>query len=189
MHENTASRVELIVAGLGGMGVLVAGRLLASAALQYYRHISWVPSYGYQRRAGSSECTAILSQQRIASPILDWAAALILLDGSQLKPYESRVRPGGLMLVESAGLKEKPDRKDIRLLSVSGLEIAMSMGGAVVNNLIMLGVYTELVKPLPPEAIEAELEGQYGNNRPLLNRNLKALRTGLELGRTLSVQP
>lgn len=188
MQENTASRVELIIAGLGGMGVLAAGRLLANAALQHYRHISWVPSYGYQRRAGSSECTTILSQQRIASPIMDWAATVILLDGSQLKPYESRVSPGGLMLVESAGLKEKPDRKDFRLMSVSGLEIAMSMGGVVVNNLIMLGVYIELVKPLPAEAIQTELERQYGRNGPLLERNHKAFQTGVELGRTLRVQ-
>ena len=189
MQESTASRVDLIVAGLGGMGVLVAGRLLANAALPHYRHISWVPSYGHQRRAGSSECTTILSQQRIASPILDWAATVILLDGSQLKLYESRVSPGGLMLVESAGLKDKPDRTDFRVMPVSGLEIAMRMGGVVVNNLIMLGVYIEMVKPLPPEAIEMRLESQFGNNRPLLDRNLKALRTGLELGRTLSVGP
>ena len=53
----------------------------------------------------------------------------------------------------------------------------------------MLGVYIEMVKPLPPEAIEMRLESQFGNNRPLLDRNLKALRTGLELGRTLSVGP
>lgn len=167
--------------------MLVAGRLLASAAVRRYQHVSWVPSYATERRGGLSECTVVLSHQEIASPILSRAQTVMLLDGSQLKAFESRVRPAGLMIAESAGLSDKPQREDFRLLPVSGLVIAMGIGGVLVNNLILLGVYTQLVKPLPPGLIEEELETTYGDRKPVLERNREAFRQGLELGKTIKV--
>jgi len=185
-HENPA-KVELIIAGIGGMGVLVAGRLLASAGLRSYRHISWMPSYGEARRGGPSECTVILSRDEIASPILDQAGTMILLDGSQVKYYEGRMRPGGVMFAESAGLADKPDRTDFKLVPVSGLDIAMGMGGVLVNSLIHLGAYTEALKPLSPGLILEELETKYAGRVAVLKQNQDAFRTGLDLGKTLKV--
>jgi 2-oxoglutarate ferredoxin oxidoreductase subunit gamma len=186
MQSNKPSRYELIIAGLGGMGVLVAGRLLASAAARVYKHISWVPSYATERRGGLVECTVVLSDQEIASPILSRAQTVMLLDASQLKAFQSRVRPGGLVIAESASLKDNPARTDFRLLPVSGLEIAMGMGGMVVNNMIMLGVYTELIKPLLPDLIEKELESRYARKEAILKSNTQAFRRGLELGKAIS---
>lgn len=186
MQSNKPSRYELIIAGLGGMGVLVAGRLLASAAARVYKHISWVPSYATERRGGLVECTVVLSDQEIASPILSRAQTVMLLDASQLKAFQSRVRPGGLVIAESASLKDNPARTDFRLLPVSGLEIAMGMGGMVVNNMIMLGVYMELIKPLLPDLIEKELESRYARKEAILQSNTQAFRRGLELGKTIS---
>jgi len=185
MRCDEPSRYEVIIAGLGGMGVLVAGRTLASAAARVYRYISWAPSYATERRGGLVECTVVLSDQEIASPILSRVQTVILLDASRLKAFESRVRPGGLMIAESASLQDKPTRMDFRLLPVSGLEIAMDMGGAVVNNMIMLGVYTQLIKPLSPELIEKELESTYAKKEAILRSNTQAFRRGLELGKTI----
>jgi len=186
MQNNKPSRCELIIAGLGGMGVLVAGRTLASAAAKVYRYISWVPSYATERRGGLVECTVVLSDQEIASPILSRAQTVMLLDASQLKAFESRVCPGGLVIAESASLKDNPARTDFRLLPVSGLEVAMGMGGIVVNNMIMLGVYMELIKPLAPDLIEKELESRYARKEAILKSNTQAFRRGLELGKTIS---
>jgi len=188
MLKETRPKFELLIAGLGGMGVLVAGRLLASAGARTYKHVCWVPSYATERRGGLSECTVVLSHDEIASPILSKAQAVMLLDGSQLPAFESRVRPGGLMIVESAALRESPSRTDFRLLPVSGLDIAMAMGTAVVNNLILLGVYTELVKPLPAAEIETELEATFADRRPVLERNREAFRKGVELGKEIDRQ-
>lgn len=184
MERETPSRVELIIAGLGGMGVLFAGRLLASAALASHKHVSWMPSYGEAMRGGLSECTIILSQDEIASPILDLSSAIVMLDSSQIKSFESRVRPGGIMMVEKAGLTEYPTRKDIRVVPVSGMERALALGSLQVTNLIMLGAYTGLAEPLPSQLIEDELQRRYGDGA--LERNAKAFRVGLEVGRTLA---
>lgn len=186
MQSDKPSRYELIIAGLGGMGVLVAGRTLASAAAGVYRHISWVPSYATERRGGLVECTVVLSDQEIASPILSRAQTVMLLDASRLIAFESRVRPGGLVIAESASLKDKPARTDFRLLPVSGLEVAMGMGGVVVNNMIMLGVYMELIRPLSPELVEDDLESRYAKKEAILRSNTQAFRRGLELGKAIN---
>ena len=121
-------RVEVMMAGLGGMGVLTAGQLVAYAALQKYKYVSWVPSYGASMRGGLCECSVIFSNQEIESPLLDQVATVILFDGSQYKTLENRVSPGGVLIVESAGLKDAQNRKDIKLLPVAGLELAIKHG-------------------------------------------------------------
>jgi 2-oxoglutarate ferredoxin oxidoreductase subunit gamma len=188
MENRESKRHGVIIAGLGGMGVLVAGRILASAAATVYRYVSWVPSYATERRGGLSECTVILSHREIASPILSRAEAVMLLDSSQLGAFESRLRPGGLIIAESASLKDRPVRTDVRLLPVSGLEIAMSMGGVVVNNLILLGVYVEVVKPFLPDLIVKELEKAYADREAVLRRNTEAFSRGLEMGQEGSLR-
>ena len=187
MPEALPPKIELIMAGLGGMGVLVAGRLLARAALQRYQYVSWVPSYGHERRGGMSECTTILSGREIASPILDQAQTVILLDSSQLKVYEGRVRPNGLLIAEKASLKDRPERTDIRLLAVSGLEIAMGMGGVLLNSLILLGFYIQMARPLPAELVQEELDRLYSDKQATLKRNKDAFRQGLELAQKTTV--
>jgi len=187
MQQETQTKAELIIAGLDGMGVLSAGNILATAALKKYRYTSWLPGYGAEKRGGLCECTMVISDEEIASPILDQAQTVLLLDSSQVGGFANRVRPGGIMIVESTGLTYEPERKDFRLLPVAGLEKAMEMGSSVVNNLIMLGVYTELVKPLLPELIEKELERRYGDKGSVLELNKRAFQQGLEMGKTIKL--
>jgi len=178
-------KAELIVAGLGGQGVLFAGETLARAGVASYRHISYMPSYGTEKRGGHSECTVVLSEREIASPVLDEAAAVVLLDGGQARSYEDRVRSGGLMIVERAGLSYEPTRTDIRFLPVSGLERAVRIGGARVNNLIFLGVYTELTRAVVPDVILSEIKRRAGDRREVLKANSEAFACGVELGSLL----
>ncbi len=185
MKQETLTKTELIIAGLGGMGVLSAGNILAHAALKKHKYTSWLPSYGAEKRGGLCECTTVISDEEIASPILDHAQTVMLLDSSQAENFANRVRPGGCMIVEQSGLDYEPARKDIRLIPVSGLEVAMEIGGSVVNNLIMLGAYTELIKPLPPELILEEIEKRYKDKESILQINKQAFRRGLEMGKTI----
>jgi len=184
--EKKVSKAELIIAGVGGQGVLFAGQVLALAAGRTYRHISYMPSYGTEKRGGHSECTVVLSDDDIASPVLDQAHVVMLLDGSQAKAYENRVRPQGMMIVEKTGLNYEPERTDFKFLAVSGLELALQMGSAVANNLIMLGLYTELTKSVPADVIIEEIEKKTGAREALLKQNLEAFSRGLALGTTLN---
>jgi len=185
MNQKTPTKTELIIAGLGGMGVLSAGNILATAALKKYKYTSWLPGYGSEKRGGLCECTMVISDEEIASPILDTAQTVMLLDSGQAEVFADRVRPGGLMIVESSGLAYEPEGKDFRMLPVAGLEKAVEMGSSVVNNLIMLGVYAEQVKPLPPEFFIEEIERRYANKESILEQNKKAFSLGLEMGKKI----
>ena len=188
MEQQLTSKSEVFLAGLGGMGVLLAGQLLAWAALQHYKYVSWLPSYGVQPRGGLSECTVIFSNEEISSPVLDQARAVLLFDGSQFKVMEPRVRPDGIMVVDKSGLQEKKEREDITLLAVPAMETAISIfGDAGPSNLIQLGVYIGATQAVPAELIEGELQKRFGAKEAVFARNIKAFKQGLEMDRNIKV--
>lgn len=181
LNKNT--RHEIIIAGLGGMGVLSAGQVLSATAFQTYNHVSYAPTYGFAMRGGLCQCTVIFSNERIASPLLDQAQTVMLLDSSQFGALEPRVRPGGIIIADSAGLCAERERNDYKLYTLPAVEIAISMGTSLVRNFILLGYYIAVVKPVPSELIEAEITRRYKNNEKMLARNLEAFKRGLELAK------
>jgi len=185
MEHAKMSRGEVIMAGIGGMGVLVAGAVLAEAAFQRYEHVSYAPAYGFAKRGGLCQCTVVFSNEKISSPLLDQAQVVMLLDSSQFGTLEPRVRPGGLIIAEKAGLTAERGREDYKLHALPGMEIAISMGSSVVNNLILLGAYVAITGSVSPELIEEELRRRYADNEKVLARNLDAFGRGVALGRTV----
>ncbi|HEY50077.1 MAG TPA: hypothetical protein G4O13_08545 [Dehalococcoidia bacterium] len=177
------SRNEIIMAGIGGMGVLVAGQTLSRAAFHQYKHTSYVPSFGAARRGGNSEYTVIFSDEKISSPLLDQSQSVVLLDSTQFAAYEARVRPGGVYIVEKSDLTAERGRKDYKLYTLPGMEIAVSMGASVLIGLIMLGACIAITECISPEAIEDEIRLRFAGEKDLLQRNLDAFRRGFELGK------
>jgi 2-oxoglutarate ferredoxin oxidoreductase subunit gamma len=182
MSEANRRRGEVLMAGIGWMGVLVAGQTLLVAASKKYRHVSYVPSYGMAKRGGLCECTVIFSEGRIASPVINQAQAVVILDSSQFKAFESRVRPGGIIIVEQAGLAAESANGGYTLYALPGMEIAVSMGSSLVNNLIMLGAYVSIAGTVPADLIEWELSRRFGENQKQLVLNTEAFKRGLSLG-------
>ena len=184
MGKREYFRDEIFIAGLGGMWVLFAGSLLASVAFNRFKYVSWLPSYGVQPRGGLSECTVIFSEERIFSPLLDQAKTVILIDGSQYKVMEPRVRSGGLMILDNAGFKDAKERDDIRLIPLPAMETAVSIFGQVGStNLILLGAYIAATQAIPAELVIDEIERRFGKKEDVLKRNKVAFEQGLELGR------
>ena len=186
MTQNKTSKSEVTMAGTGGMGVLVAGQILATAAFQQFEHISYVPAYGFAMRGGPSECTVIFSDNKISSPLLNQAQVVIIIDSSQFGAFEPRVRPGGIIIAEKSGLPAERNRDDYKIHALSGLEIATSIGSRMVNNMVMLGAYVTISESLQPVLIENELNRRYSKNDKILGRNLEAFRRGLELGKAVT---
>ncbi|MDY7032051.1 MAG: 2-oxoacid:acceptor oxidoreductase family protein [Thermodesulfobacteriota bacterium] len=186
MEERLSSKNDIIFAGLGGMGVLMAGHILSRAALSKYKHVSWLPSYGVEKRGGLCECIVIFSNEEIASPIIDKAQTVIVFDGSQVETFEHRIRPGGTMLVESSGIKDGKKGGDYKLIRVPGLEIATSIGAGQINNFVLLGAYVGLTGAIQPELVEDEMEKRFGTKKEVFANNREAFKRGIELGRTLT---
>lgn len=175
-------RGEVIFSGIGGGGVLLVGECTARAASSAYEHLVWFPNYSAAVRGGPCECTVIFSDEAIASPVLSRVQTVVVLDPAQSKAGESRVRPGGTLILESTGLSESVARKDITVIKVAALEQARAAGNVRGANFILLGRYISAMKLLEPALVEKYLETKFGNNRQALAANLQAFRTGLEAG-------
>lgn len=174
-------RYDVIMTGVGGKGVLTAGLLLAQVGMNQYKNVLWFPSYQAAMRGGPCECTVVLSDDDIASPILSQTQSLIVMDVTQLRSFQDRVRPAGLLLIEKAGLKEKVSRSDVRVVEVPAVELALNMGDSQASNLILLGAYIQLTGAIPLSLMEKELEKRFAGKEKALAVNKKALNEGARL--------
>jgi 2-oxoglutarate ferredoxin oxidoreductase subunit gamma len=181
MKEKTSKRHDVIIAGIGGTGSMIIGQLLASASVYQYDNILWNPSMTTARRGAPADCTVILSDDEIASPLLYSAQSVIMTESSRLKAFEDRVLPGGLIIIESSGKSENVERNDVKILEIPGVEIASQLGNALARNMVLLGAYIEKVKPLPAESIEKEISKKFENNSKIQKLNLNAFREGVKI--------
>ena len=178
----SSERFEVIFAGVGGMGALTAGQLLAEAAQAYYPCVTWYPNITTARRNAPADCIVIYSKEVIASPLIHRVGAAVIIESSQLRTFEDRVKPGGLVIVETAGLKDHVSRRDITVKKIPGLETALRLGNSRAANLLMLGAYIGSTNTLPPELIEEKLEDRFSKNKKVLEINLRAFHEGIRLG-------
>jgi len=183
-------RHMVLAAGIGGSGVVWVGTLVARAGLRRYEYATRFPNFSAQMRGGPCECTVILSEAPILSPLVAKGDVLLILNNSQLLFFQERVRSGRVVILESTGLKTKIERNDVGLFEIPAIEIAASMGSTLVSSMILLGAYVRATNIFPPEFIERELEARFGivetgvsalGKEALLAQNVEAFRRGLEL--------
>ena len=185
-------RHTMIAAGIGGSGVVWVGTLVARAGLRKYKYVSRFPNFSAYMRGGPCECTVILADSPIFSPVVAKADALLILNNLQLPFYEDRVHPDGVMIVEGTGLEAKPRRKDIKVIEIPAIQIATSMSSPLVSNMILLGVYVGVTGILPQELIEDEIKTRFTiaesgakiiGQGSLMAQNIDAFKYGMELAK------
>jgi 2-oxoglutarate ferredoxin oxidoreductase subunit gamma len=131
---------ELIIAGFGGQGVLFLGEVLARAGMRENRQVTWLPSYGPEQRGGTANCTVVVSDEPIGSPVVADPSILIVLNRPSLDRFEPLVRPGGLILYDSTMVTRAPVRTDVTAVGVPATAIARDLGSARAANVVLLGV-------------------------------------------------
>jgi len=171
------------MAGIGGGGVLMAGQTILHAAAPEYNYVSYFPSYGVSQRGGHVECTLILSDDMISSPILPRASVVVIFSNAKLEEFEGRVRPQGLLIMESTHLTAKPARSDIETIEVPAIETAMGLGDLRASNQVLLGACIKATGITSSEVIEKQIEKQMKDKNldQVLPLNLEAFRRGLEM--------
>ncbi len=172
-------QTEVIIAGFGGQGVLFGGQLLAYAGLDEGKHVTWIPAYGPEMRGGTANCTAIISDDEIGSPLVRYPAAIIAMNRPSLDKYENQVKPGGLLVVNSSMLDRPVKRTDIRVVEVDAGEVAERLGDKRMTNMVLLGALLANLPVLPLSAIENALTAHLPErHKRLLPKNFEALREG-----------
>jgi 2-oxoglutarate ferredoxin oxidoreductase subunit gamma len=174
-------QTEIMLAGFGGQGVLFAGQLLAYSAMDEGLEVTWIPSYGPEMRGGTANCTVIISNEEIGSPMVRCPAALVAMNLPSLDKYEATVRPGGVIVVNSSIARRPLQRTDVKGVLVPGNEIAEGLGERRMANMVLLGALMANLPILPVEALEKALQEHLpARHHRLLPLNYKALRRGAE---------
>ena len=144
---------EIIIAGFGGQGVLSMGKILAYAGLMDNREVTWMPAYGPEQRGGTANVTVIVSDKPISSPIVDSYDTAVILNQQSLDKFESKVKPGGLLIYDPYGIHHAPTRTDITVIPVDATQAAIEMGNSKTYNMILLGALLAATAIVPDEAV------------------------------------
>ncbi|MGL4228057.1 MAG: 2-oxoacid:acceptor oxidoreductase family protein [Tannerellaceae bacterium] len=173
---------EIIIAGFGGQGVLSMGKILAYSGLMENKEVSWMPSYGPEQRGGTANVTVILSDERISSPVLNSFDIAIVLNQPSLEKFESKVKPGGILIYDGYGIHHPVTRTDIEVYRVDAMDAATEMNNSKAFNMIVLG---GLLKVCPMVNIENVLLGLKKSlperHHHLLPMNKEAILKGMDI--------
>ena len=179
---------QCVFAGFGGQGMLLIGKFLAEAGMQSGKHVSWLPSYGPEMRGGTANCSVVISDQPVASPMISAADSVLAMNLPSMVKFEKLLKPGGLLLVNSSIINEKAGRSDIEVVYVPCNAIAEKIGNPKGANVVFLGAYlakkAEVVSA--DTAIEA-IRTELGESKAkFLDGNIKALHAGMEYVNSLN---
>ncbi len=132
---------EIILAGFGGQGIMLIGKLLAYAGMKEGFEVSWMPSYGPEMRGGTANCIVKISTNRIASPLTSNPDSLIVMNLPSLEKFESYMNNTGSIYLNSSLIKENIVSKVNDVMKVPANDLAKDLGNSKVANMVMLGAY------------------------------------------------
>ena len=173
---------EIIIAGFGGQGVLFAGQVLAYAAMDTGKIVTWIPSYGPEMRGGTANCTVVVSDEEIGSPLVQNPPYVIALNLPSFDKYEALVKEGGTLVVNKSMVDRTAKRSDITTIFIPGNELAEEIGDRRLLNMVMVGALLSQFDLLSLKDVEKALEAHLpARHKKLLPNNFKALERGFQL--------
>lgn len=171
---------QIIISGFGGQGALFVGKLLAYAGMTAGKYVSWIPSYGPEMRGGTANCSVIISEKEITSPIVSDCSLLLALNEPSVEKFMSKVKPGGSIVLNESIIKSgKPAAIDADWVSVPTQEIAEKLGNPQLMNMIMLGAALSNMSLLSYTDLFNGMEEMMGNKPKRLAENLRAIEEGM----------
>lgn len=176
---------EIIIAGFGGQGVLSMGKILAYSGLMDDKEVTWMPSYGPEQRGGTANVTVILSDEKISSPILDSYDIVVVLNQQSLDKFESKVKPGGILIYDDNGIHKPPTRTDIKVYRIEAMNACLEMGNSKTYNMVVMGALLEVMPyKLPMENVVKGLKKSLPErHHKLIPLNEAAIEKGRDLVR------
>ncbi len=175
---------EIMIAGFGGQGVLFAGQVLAYAAMDLGKEVTWIPSYGPEMRGGTANCTVVIADEEIGSPLVQFPPAAIVLNLPSFDKYEPEMQPGGVLIVNQSMVDRGAKRNDLTTIFVPANEIAEEIGDKRLTNMVTVGALLAFLPEVSLEALEEALKGHLpARHQKLLPSNFAALQRGYDLAK------
>lgn len=172
----------IICSGFGGQGVLTMGLILANTAMLAGNEVTWIPSYGAEMRGGTANCSIKISDEPIASPYVNKIDVLIAMNEPSLKKFENDVVPGGMIILNTSIVKEKPTRSDVKVVEIAANDIAVELNNPRAVNLIVLGTFVGATGVLTKEEMSTGIEKYFEKKKIDNSLNLQAYEKGFAVG-------
>ncbi len=172
---------RIIVAGSGGQGILFLGKILAFASMLEGKEVTWFPSYGAEIRGGTANCTVVLSDEMIGSPVVHTPDILIVMNKASLLKFQPRLRKKGLLFFDASLIRDTAFRGDIEKVPVPATKIASSICSTRSANMVMLGALVAKTSLLKKSSIVNIFEnrseiGKNSNGKTNINSVLEGIK-------------
>jgi 2-oxoglutarate ferredoxin oxidoreductase subunit gamma len=177
----TAIEHRIILAGYGGQGIVLAGNLLARAAIAENKFVTGMVAYGAEMRGGTANASVVISDEEIASPVVEEANMAIFLNQPSLERFEEIMMPGSIILLNSSLVSHPASRGDVKTATVEATSIAEAMGSIKVANIVALGAFVKITSILKIESVVAAVDELFAEkNAVMAELNRQALFKGAE---------
>ena len=172
---------EFIFAGFGGQGMLLIGKFLAMACMLDGKHVSWLPSYGPEMRGGTANCSVIVSDDPVGTPMVEMADAIVAMNEPSLDKFESKVKPGGVLVINSSIIDRKSVRDDVTVVYCDAAGIAEEVGNPKGANVAILGALMANFDLVDDDKLADAIKIELGERKmKFLEGNMKAYKAGKE---------
>ncbi len=169
-------------AGFGGQGIVLMGKLLAQAGMMEDRHSTFFPQYGAAMRGGTANCNVIVSDEEIASPMVEAPDIILIMNGPSLDKFEPVVKPGGWVFYNTSLIDREVERDDVKVVKVPANDIAEEVGSARSANMVMLGAFAEKVGVVKVDTLLDALDVMLqGKGDKIMGLNREAMKRGAAL--------
>jgi len=174
--------MRFIFAGFGGQGVMLMGQILSYAGMIEGKNVTWIPSYGPEMRGGTANCTVVVSNEPVASPVVDKAEVVVAMNIPSMIKFQDYLVEDGYFFLNKSVIDREPDRKDdVKIYKIECNEIADKLGNLKVANMVMLGAVIGATKIVSKESIFKALEKKLtGKKAELIELNRKAIEEGMK---------
>ncbi|MBR3965306.1 MAG: 2-oxoacid:acceptor oxidoreductase family protein [Clostridia bacterium] len=173
---------NILIAGFGGQGVLFTGKFIAYGALIEGKELSWLPSYGPEMRGGTCNCSVIVSDEPVGSPIVNEPDVLIAMNRPSLDKFEDAVVPGGDIYIDSSLVDREVRRTDVNVHYIPATRLSTERGFDGIANMILLGSVIKGSGVIKEETIPAAMSKVVSAKRQnLFDFNIRALALGAEV--------
>ena len=172
---------EMIFSGFGGQGVMLMGQIIAYAGMMEGQQVSWFPAYGPEMRGGTANCSVIIGDEPVGTPIVTEPSIVVAMNLPSLDKFEPMLMPGGALLINNSLIERGPHRTDVKPFLVPCNDIAKELGNPKVANMVMVGAIVAASGSVSIESVLNILAKKIFKNKPqVMPLNEQAIRRGME---------
>ena len=172
---------QLFIGGFGGQGAALIGKMIGYAAATENKDSAFFPEYETAMRGGASNCTVIVSDEKIRSVVLEQFDCVVAMDNRTATEHLGRVKTGGCLIVNTSLVKDTIQRHDIRIVEIPMNDMAEELGNERTANIIMLGAINAVMGMVDNKSLEHKIESQFAGKQNVVDLNLKAFKMGAEI--------